>query len=142
MSRHGVAFFLRMALECEVVECENGREALEKFRAQPFPVVISDIRMPELDGLELLHEIHALPAGADTAVILMTGFADVDSAVTALREGAYDYLHKPVRTETLAAVMRKLAEEQSQKQVTSPGTQPLPVNAAGAPLLRHVGQTV
>ena len=81
MSRHGVSFFLRMALECEVVECENGREALEKFRATPFPVVISDIRMPELDGLELLHEIRALPEGADTAVILMTGFADVDSAV-------------------------------------------------------------
>lgn len=116
MSRHGVSFFLRMAMGCEVVECENGAEALAKFRETPFPLVISDIRMPEMDGLELLRQIRKLPQAESSAVILMTGFADVDSAVTALREGAYDYLYKPVKTETLAAVLAKLQEDQKQPE--------------------------
>jgi DNA-binding NtrC family response regulator len=124
MSRHGVSFFLRMAMECEVVECENGAEALALFRKDPFPVVISDIRMPEMDGLQLLREIKALPSGAVCAVILMTGFADVDSAVTALREGAYDYLYKPVKTETLAAVLAKWQEEPHQPEALSTPQEP------------------
>ncbi|RJP80445.1 MAG: sigma-54-dependent Fis family transcriptional regulator [Candidatus Zixiibacteriota bacterium] len=115
MSRHGVAFFLRMAMNCEVVECEDGAEALARFQAEPFPVVISDIRMPRMDGLELLQALRALPQGLDCAVILMTGFADVDSAVTALRRGAYDYLHKPVKTETLAAVLAKWNQERESR---------------------------
>src|SRR5512140_2725294 len=118
MSRHGVSFFLKMAQDCEVVECESGAEALTRFNEQPFPVVISDIRMPGMDGLELLQEIHRHPSGKDTAVILMTGFADVDSAVAALRAGAYDYLHKPVRTETLAAVLAKLSDDQTKPKET------------------------
>jgi DNA-binding NtrC family response regulator len=119
MSRHGVSFFLRMAMGCEVVECEDGTQALQLFRDNPFPLVISDIRMPQMDGLELLREIRRLPGGTETAVILMTGFADVDSAVTALREGAYDYLYKPVKSETLAAVLAKLQEERKQAAPTA-----------------------
>jgi two-component system, NtrC family, response regulator AtoC len=126
MSRHGVSFFLRVALDCEVVECENGAQALTRFRETPFPLVISDIRMPEMDGLELLREIRRLPSGADSAVILMTGYADVDSAVTALREGAYDYLYKPVKTETLAAVLAKLQEDQKQPAASETPSEPRP----------------
>ena len=122
MSRHGIAFFLRMAMNCEVVECEDGVRALELYRKNPFPLVISDIRMPLMDGLELLREIRRLPTGNETAVILITGFAEVDSAVTALREGAYDYLYKPVKSETLAAVLAKLAEER--KLTSTPSAPP------------------
>ena len=132
-SRKAISFFLRQVLECEVVECENGLAALEEYRRNPAPVVISDIRMPQVDGLTLLREIKNSQEGAKTAVILVTGFADVDSAVIALREGAYDYLHKPVSVDTLAAVFTKLNHE-----LEHPREQPAKIE----PLANGISQTL
>ena len=77
----------------QIVVAENGKKALELLKGQSFDLVLSDIKMPELDGLSLtarLHETHP-----DLPVILMTGFPSVESAVEALRAKAEDYIIKP-----------------------------------------------
>lgn len=76
-----------------VSEAANGEEALEMIQSEPFDVVLTDIKMPGLDGVELLKRIKE--AAPDAIVILMTGYASLGTAVEALRLGAHDYLIKP-----------------------------------------------
>lgn len=76
-----------------VSEASNGEEALELMQNQVFDVVLTDIRMPGLDGVELLRRIK--DEAPDAIVILMTGYASLGTAVEALRLGAHDYLIKP-----------------------------------------------
>lgn len=77
----------------EVTLAQNGEEGLELFRQDPFPVVFTDIVMGNMNGLELLHEIKQI--NAETQVIIITSHASLDTSITALRAGAYDYLVKP-----------------------------------------------
>ena len=97
-------------LEDEGYETETAHSApnaLEVLKDQRFSLVISDMKMPERDGLWLLSQIRR--NYPDTAIIIMTGYGQVDSAVQALRFGACDYLTKPVRVNQLSAsVMRAL----------------------------------
>lgn len=76
-----------------VTEAASGEEALEIIRKQHFDVVLTDIRMPGLDGVELLRKIKE--EAPDAIVILMTAYASLGTAVEALRLGAHDYLIKP-----------------------------------------------
>lgn len=76
-----------------VTEAASGEDALEKVSAQDFDVVLTDIRMPGIDGVELLRRIKE--QSPDAIVILMTGYASLGTAVEALRLGAHDYLIKP-----------------------------------------------
>ncbi|MDX1994939.1 MAG: response regulator transcription factor [bacterium] len=76
-----------------VGEASSGEEALEMMGKQPYDVVLTDIRMPGLDGVELLRRIKE--EAPDSIVILMTGYASLGTAVEALRLGAHDYLIKP-----------------------------------------------
>ncbi len=111
ISKKTVAHFLRRALGHDVTECSDGLEAIEEYRKNPFPIVISDIQMPRMNGLDLLREIKESPDGDDTIVILMTGFAEVDSAIIALRDGAFDYLEKPVEAVTLSDLLIRVAKQ-------------------------------
>ncbi len=77
----------------ECAEAANGREALDYLETHPVALVISDLRMPEVDGIALLREIRV--RYPDTAVMLLTAVADVDVAVKCLSIGAMDYLTKP-----------------------------------------------
>jgi len=93
-----------------VSTAENGKQALDLLVSERFDVVISDIRMPEMDGQALLREARRLPQAPE--VILMTAYATVETAIEALRLGAYDYLTKPfdpddVRAVVLRALSRK-----------------------------------
>ncbi len=83
----------------EVLQASDGLEALELLRTREVGVLISDIRMPRMDGLALLER--AAAEVPETHVLLITAFASVDTAVGALRSGAYDYLLKPVVFEDL-----------------------------------------
>ena len=74
--------------------CATGQEAMEALQQEPVDLVISDIRLPEMDGFQILQRVHRTAPG--TAVVLMTGYADVDTAVRAQRRGALDFLTKPV----------------------------------------------
>ncbi|MHB8829346.1 MAG: response regulator [Syntrophales bacterium] len=77
----------------EVVEAQDGEDALRKFAPGKFDCVISDFSMPGMNGIELLRRIQLLEDGI--YFLIITGFQGIDSAVDALKEGAYDYLMKP-----------------------------------------------
>lgn len=108
-SRRHVANFLR-DLGHAVIECSDGDEALNRFQREDFPMVLSDIKMPTMSGLELLKNIKAAADNANTSVVLFTGHGDMDSAITALRSGAYDYLLKPINVEELAIITGRIEQ--------------------------------
>src|SRR2546426_10999500 len=88
-------------------EAGSGTEALEMMHADPVPLVISDLRMPQMDGVTLLREI--LARWPDTAVIMVTAVAEGESAGACLQLGALDYVAKPVHLdEGRARVMQAL----------------------------------
>ncbi len=111
--RELLADFLKEQLGHQVTQCENGKEALTKFEKAPFPLVISDIQMPVMDGMQLLKRLKVIDEGGQSDVVLITGFGDKSSAIQALRSDAYDYLEKPVNLQELEAVVAKIAEHQS-----------------------------
>jgi DNA-binding NtrC family response regulator len=83
----------------DVATAGDGEEALTRLDRRPFDVLVSDIRMPGLSGLEVLERSRALHPRL--GVILMTGYADVDTAIEAFRRGATDYLRKPFEPDDL-----------------------------------------
>lgn len=96
----------------EVVAVENGRTALEAIQAQPFDLVILDVLMPELSGLQVLERMRGMPEGRDVPVLVLTALDDRDTVVRALRAGADDRLTKPfdpvlLRARVAAALERK-----------------------------------
>ncbi len=93
----------------EVSTASGGKEALALLGRQHFDVVITDIRMPGMDGLELQKRIHEVDP--EVAIILVTAYASVSTAVQALKEGAYDYLVKPFDPEELSRVVEKACEK-------------------------------
>src|SRR5262245_5764051 len=82
-------------------EAGSGLEALQELAQRPAPLVISDLRMPEMDGVSLLREI--VVRWPDTAVIVVTAVAEVESAVACLQMGALDYVAKPFHLEEVRA---------------------------------------
>lgn len=105
----------------EFVSAESGMEALEKFEGADIDIVISDIKMPEVDGLDLLREVK--DRSPSTHVIMMTAYASVDSAVEAMREGAVDYIRKPIDVKdirsTLLGVLENLEIEEIQERTST-----------------------
>lgn len=89
----------------DVTVADNGLKAKEIIQKQDFDVVISDIKMPELTGLELLRYVKGV--SPDTLVILMTAFGTIETAIEAMRYGAFDYLTKPFSIDALEVVLKK-----------------------------------
>jgi DNA-binding NtrC family response regulator len=86
----------------------NGVAGLALVQEESFDVVLLDVRMPGLDGMEVLKRLRT--ESPSTVVVVMTGYASVDSAVEAMREGAYDYLSKPFTPEILLSAVRRAME--------------------------------
>lgn len=94
----------------QVTVAANGEEALVAFQKNPFPLIITDIFMGEMNGLELLKEIKSL--NPDSSVIVMTSQASLETAMKAYRAGAYDYLLKPFENlDFVSAVVSRALEK-------------------------------
>jgi two-component system response regulator PilR (NtrC family) len=95
----------------EVSEASNGAEAFRMHEKQPFDVVISDIEMPEMRGIELLEQI--TQRTPETFVLMVTAFGSIETAVQALRKGAYDYILKPIDFDDLLHRVKKLLDHRA-----------------------------
>ncbi|MBI4609889.1 MAG: sigma-54-dependent Fis family transcriptional regulator [Candidatus Rokubacteria bacterium] len=93
----------------EVEGAADGMEALERLKESSPDVVLLDIKMPRMEGIDLLRELQRFPEAPQA--IVMTGFQDVSTAVEAMKLGAYDYLTKPAKIEELDVLIRKAAEK-------------------------------
>lgn len=92
----------------DVATASSGREALATLVREGAEILLVDIKMPGMDGLELQRQVREL--APDATVIIMTAYAAVDTAVQAMKEGAYDYVVKPFEPESLSRLVRKAAE--------------------------------
>src|SRR3954454_2175160 len=93
----------------EVRAAENGRRALELLREQPADLIVSDVKMPDMGGIELLRAAREL--SPDVAVIMMTAFATVDTAREAFKLGADDFIQKPFDVDELKLIVNKALEK-------------------------------
>ena len=92
------------------VECvENARKALSMLESDNFDIILADIKMPGMDGLEMLRRIKSLKS--DSIVIVMTAFATVDTAVKALKDGAFDYVTNPFDPDDLTHLIRNATKQ-------------------------------
>lgn len=94
-----------------VLTAERPRQALEILRSEPVDVVLSDLRMPEMSGTELLRECKKIAPEAE--VIMLTAYGTVESAVEAMKEGAYDFITKPFKRVTVVKAIEKALEKQA-----------------------------
>lgn len=93
-----------------LVECaENAKIALSKLESNNFDIILADIKMPGMDGLEMLRRIKSLKK--ESIVIVMTAFATVDTAVQALKDGAFDYITKPFDPDDLSHLIRNASKQ-------------------------------
>ena len=93
----------------EVITCQTGLEAIERCREEAFDLLISDLMMPGASGIEVLKE--SRKTQPDCLVIIITGYASLETAVEAIREGAYDYITKPFKLEELKIVVNNAREK-------------------------------
>ena len=106
--RKSVSNFLNK-LGHQVVCAADGLEGLQKFHSENFDLVITDVRMPSMDGLEFMRRIKKIER-SPVDVIIITGHGDMDSAIKALKYGAYDYLQKPINVRELAITIERSLE--------------------------------
>jgi len=88
---------------------ENGEEALKKIEKENFDLVLTDMKMPKMDGLKLITEIAKFKP--ETLMVLLTGHGSIDSALEAMKRGASDYLTKPINLDEMMLRLRKVMEE-------------------------------
>jgi two-component system response regulator (stage 0 sporulation protein F) len=97
----------------DVSLASGGEEALGLFKNNPFNLVITDIKMPGMDGLQLLQEIRKM--GSKTDVIMVTAYGEVESYLKAMSLGAAEYINKPIRIKELKRIVHKILTEQRAK---------------------------
>jgi DNA-binding NtrC family response regulator len=94
----------------EVESAPDGAAAVARLRARPWSILLCDLKMPGMDGLQVLEQAKKLQP--ELAVVIMTAYATVDTAVAAMKLGAYDYLMKPFDPEELSLMMQKIVAQQ------------------------------
>jgi two-component system, NtrC family, response regulator AtoC len=120
----------------------DGVAALERLREGPYDVVVLDMKMPRMEGIEVLRELQSFPEHPQ--VIVMTGFQEVSTAVDAMKLGVYDYLTKPTKIEELDVIIRKAAEkgqllrDNVALRAHGPGAEPFAGIVTRSPLMHEV----
>jgi len=109
-----VALFNLEEAGYQVDEAASAEEALGKFSPERHHAVITDIRMPGLSGIDLLKEVRK--QSVDTPVLLITAYESIDTAVEAMKMGAYDFIVKPFTKDRLLLALEKALEHQQLKQ--------------------------
>ncbi|MBI5548196.1 MAG: sigma-54-dependent Fis family transcriptional regulator [Deltaproteobacteria bacterium] len=98
----------------EVRGVPGAEEGLKEIEARDYDVVLSDVRMPKMDGIALLKEIHRRQP--ELTVVVMSAYGTTDTAITAMKEGAYDYISKPFKPDEVVLVLRKAEERERLKR--------------------------
>ncbi|HWR72974.1 MAG TPA: response regulator, partial [Nitrospirota bacterium] len=93
----------------DITLANNGEEALAQFKSDSYDLVVTDIKMPVMDGLQLLQEIRK--TGSKTDVIMVTAYGEVESYLKAMSLGAAEYINKPIRIKELKRIVHKVLTE-------------------------------
>ena len=94
---------------CNVLTAENGEEVLDLIGRTDVAIVLLDLKMPGIDGLEVLQRVQAMDRGI--LVIVITGFATIETAIQAMKRGAYDFIPKPYEPDQLRIVVNRAREK-------------------------------
>lgn len=105
--------------EYQVVPCSSGEEAIAEALRRPVDVVLTDIRMPGVSGFDVLQAMRSLSPAP--VVVMMTAYANVPDAVTAIRSGAFDYVAKPLDADEIALAVARAVEHRREREL-----EPLP----------------
>ncbi|MDA8083187.1 MAG: sigma-54 dependent transcriptional regulator [Nitrospiraceae bacterium] len=103
--------------EYEVITASDGLEGIEQVRSNPFDLIITDIKMPGADGFEVLRQVKNF--SPDTVVIMVTAFGTTESAIEAMKIGAYDYVNKPFKIDEIRLIVKKALEKKRLREELS-----------------------
>jgi len=95
--------------DCIIEGSDNGKNALEKYLKNPFDIIITDLMMPKMSGIDLIKQIKQI--NDITEFIIITGYASLDTAMEAIKLGAFDYIVKPFRIEELKVATKNAKEK-------------------------------
>lgn len=107
--RHMLSVILKKE-KYDIETASNGEEGLQKVADSPFDQILCDIRMPQMDGLEFLREVQKM--GVNATIIMMSAYGTVDSAIEAMKLGAYDYISKPFKPDEIILTLKKAEERE------------------------------
>ena len=105
---------------------ENGKQGVEKAKTGGYDLIYSDVKMPEMDGIEVLETLQKEEA-CECPIVMISGHADVETAVTALKKGAYDFIEKPLDLNRLLVTTKNALEQKSLKAENSRSKQEISV---------------
>ncbi|MBF0465993.1 MAG: response regulator [Nitrospirae bacterium] len=101
----------------QVIPAENGRVGIELFKSEQPQIVLTDLKMPDIDGMEVIHTVKRM--SPETEIIVFTGYGEVDTAIAAIREGVLDYLKKPIDLDVLSLALGRAKEKINMRQAES-----------------------
>lgn len=101
---------------CQVLEAENGKEGLDTIHSNTVDVIFCDIKMPIMDGMELLH--HLKEEGSDVPIIMISGHGTLETAVQAIKIGAFDFIEKPLDLNRILVILRNVKDRNNLVQET------------------------
>lgn len=101
---------------CQVIEAENGKEGLDTIHSNTVDVIFCDIKMPIMDGMELLHQLKE--EGSDVPIIMISGHGTLETAVQAIKIGAFDFIEKPLDLNRILVILRNVKDRNNLVQET------------------------
>jgi DNA-binding NtrC family response regulator len=101
---------------CQVLEAENGKEGLDTIHSNTVDVIFCDIKMPIMDGMELLHQLKE--EGSDVPIIMISGHGTLETAVQAIKIGAFDFIEKPLDLNRILVILRNVKDRNNLVQET------------------------